>query len=263
MPKILIWHMGGARANQLDEFTVTGEEVIVGRDPYANVRFDPETDDLVSRQHAKIRPDPVDPNVYQLVDLQSRNGTFLNHQRVYGTVRLNHSDVVQLGPGGPEFRFELDPPPDLTLHPLNSSSLSGVIKPTRASFLPDPASGSGAAARPVGRSTVERLLGDVFSSVKREANQSLWVGIAAIALVVIVGGAAWLYVHQSHSELETTLNQAQAQDQAKMAELNEELKKAPAALEESKRQIENLEKQLQASNSRNEANNQALLKALD
>ena len=84
-------------------------EILVGRDPDAAVRFDPSREDLVSRQHMKITCDPEFPEEFSVVDLQSRNGTFLNRQRVYGPARLGHSDVIQLGPAGPEFRFELDP----------------------------------------------------------------------------------------------------------------------------------------------------------
>src|SRR5579859_3225755 len=112
MQKIVIRHLSGARADQVDEFPVSGaQELIVGRDALASVKFDPDLDDLVSRQHVKIVRDPADSEGFQLVDLQSRNGTFLNQTRVYGVVRLSHDDVVQLGAGGPEFRFEIFPPP--------------------------------------------------------------------------------------------------------------------------------------------------------
>jgi pSer/pThr/pTyr-binding forkhead associated (FHA) protein len=111
MKKILIRRLSGARANQVDEFPTTAKELIVGRDESADIRFDADRDDLVSRRHSRIARDPADPNGFQLIDLQSRNGTFLNRQRVYGALRLSHNDVVQLGAGGPGFRFEIDPPP--------------------------------------------------------------------------------------------------------------------------------------------------------
>jgi len=49
-----------------------------------------------SRQHAEIIFDSVSNSV-TLIDLNSTNGTFLNHQRVYGTTRLNHEDLVRIG----------------------------------------------------------------------------------------------------------------------------------------------------------------------
>ena len=112
MERILIRHLSGARASQVDEFPAAGtSEILVGRDPDATVRFDPGRDDLVSRQHVKIVRDPESPEEFAVVDLQGRNGTFLNRQRIYAPAHLTHMDVIQLGPAGPEFRFELDPPP--------------------------------------------------------------------------------------------------------------------------------------------------------
>jgi len=259
MQSILIRHLAGARASQVKEFPGDGEpELTIGRDVSSHIRFDPDRDDLVSRQHSKITRDPSDPSGFQLVDLQSRNGTFLNRQRVYGTVHLNHNDVIQLGPGGPEFRFELDPPPAASpLGSFDSASVLGM-KPTR-SWMQD----SPNAPRPVGRSTVERLLGDVFTRVKREANHSRWVGVAAIVLIVLVGAGVWVYMRQSHTELQSDLTAVQEQNQASLAQVNEELKKGPAALEAAKKEVERLETQLRDSNQRNEANNQALVAALE
>jgi serine protease Do len=259
MQSILIRHLAGARANQLDEFPGDGDpELTIGRDVSSHIRFDPDRDDLVSRQHSKITRDPLDPLGFQLVDLQSRNGTFLNRQRVYGAVHLNHNDVIQLGPGGPEFRFELDPPP--VASPQGSFESVSVLgmKPTR-SWMQD----SPNAPRPVGRSTVERLLGDVFTRVKREANHSRWVGVAAIVLIVLVGAGVWVYMRQSHTELQSDLTAVQEQNQASLAQVNEELKKGPAALEAAKQEVERLETQLRDSNERNEANHQALVEALE
>src|ERR1035441_3375939 len=82
-----------------------------GREASAHVRFDADREDLVSRNHARIVRDPADPNRFLLTALGSRNGTFINRQRIYAASRLQHGDRVQLGPSGPEFAFEMDPPP--------------------------------------------------------------------------------------------------------------------------------------------------------
>src|SRR5580704_15880812 len=150
MERILIRHLSGARAGQMDEFPAAAtSEILVGRDPDAGVCFDPSREDLVSRQHVKIVRDPESPNDFAVVDLQSRNGTFLNRQRVYSTARLTHNDVIQLGPAGPEFRFEFDPPPVIT-RPLDRTANSLILSPAREDNAP----------RPIGRATVERMLGD-------------------------------------------------------------------------------------------------------
>jgi pSer/pThr/pTyr-binding forkhead associated (FHA) protein len=260
MQKIVIRHLSGARANQVDEFPdANAQELIVGRDGAAGIRFDADRDDLVSRQHSKIVRDPADPSAFQLVDLQSRNGTFLNRQRVYGAVRLSHDDVVQLGAGGPEFRFEMVPPPVVSApratreaSPEMLASLG--VKSTRESWLPSP--GQPGVPRPVGRATVERMLGDVFTRVKRESNRSLWVGVLALIAILAVGSVIWLYMRQSQ------ILQAAAQEQnmAKLQSFNEELKKNPEASNEMKEQIAKLEAQLKQSDKRNEDTIKALLK---
>jgi pSer/pThr/pTyr-binding forkhead associated (FHA) protein len=60
-------------------------------------------DRIVSAQHAKIvRLD----SGYVLIDLESRNGTYLGGHRIERSP-LRHGDVVGLGPGGPEFKVEI------------------------------------------------------------------------------------------------------------------------------------------------------------
>jgi ABC transport system ATP-binding/permease protein len=60
-------------------------------------------DRIVSAQHAKIvRLD----NGYVLIDLESRNGTYLGGHRIERSP-LRSGDVVGLGPGGPEFKVEI------------------------------------------------------------------------------------------------------------------------------------------------------------
>jgi len=222
----------------------------------------------VSRQHSKIIHDPSDHSEFQLVDLQSRNGTFLNRQRVYGAVRLNHNDIVQLGPGGPEFRFELDPPPSMSAFMQSPfDAVSGIaMKPTRESWLPEAQN----TARPVGRSTVERLLGDVFTRVKRDANHSLWIGVAALVLVALIGAGTWIYFERSHRQLQADLAAAQKQTQTGIAHVNAELQKQPvavqqaqAAAEQAQREVERLEAELRRSNEQNDANHKALVQALE
>jgi nitrite reductase (NADH) large subunit len=52
------------------------------------------SDQSVSRHHLRLVPSPV---ALSLVDLDSRNGTFVNGNRVAGRVVLEHGDVVRLG----------------------------------------------------------------------------------------------------------------------------------------------------------------------
>jgi phosphoserine phosphatase RsbU/P len=70
---------------------------LVGRGPYNHVVLD---DTRVSRQHAKVSPEPGGHVVY---DLNSANGTFVNDQQVKRQ-KLASNDVVRFGPFS--FKFE-------------------------------------------------------------------------------------------------------------------------------------------------------------
>ena len=179
--RIVLRHRSGSRANQVDEFPLEHvSELIVGRDPTATVKFDPEGDDLVSRQHAKIFQDSTDPTRFLIVDLASRNGTFVNRQRISGDVSLAVGDVIQLGAGGPEFSFDLDPRP------------AGAAKATRLAGSPEaPATRVGEAPESapakvgVGKETVERMMED---SQRRSRSSAALMAAAAVIIIAIVAG---------------------------------------------------------------------------
>jgi ABC-2 type transport system ATP-binding protein len=70
-----------------------GEPVVIGRDPgAADVILDQDTE--ISRRHAVFSPAGAG---ITLQDLGSTNGTFVNGQRITGTVALRGADKVQLG----------------------------------------------------------------------------------------------------------------------------------------------------------------------
>ena len=245
MERILIRHLSGARASQVDEFPAEEtREILVGRDPEAQVRFDPSREDLVSRQHVKIVRDPESPSEFAVVDLQSRNGTFLNRQRVYAPARLTHNDVIQLGPAGPEFRFEMDPPPlNITKpvrEPLSSGRTVGFLGLPRGEEAPESRM-IAAPPRPIGRATVERMLGDTFTKVKHESDKAVWVGAAALTAILIVGGGAYFYLRQN--AVDATL-QAQ-QSQQMMQQMGQEVKKTPEIAEAMRQEVVRLQGALQ------------------
>ncbi len=107
MDCITFTHHRGSRQTACDEFPlVTGLALLLGRDPAAQVWFDPTVDDLVGRQHARVVHE-ADSGQFTLEDLDARNGTFLNRHRILGRVPLRSGDVIQLGAGGPELEFRL------------------------------------------------------------------------------------------------------------------------------------------------------------
>jgi hypothetical protein len=85
------------------EVKVVGNDfATIGRDPAADVRFDPEQDIEVSIRHAAVFKQG---GGFLIRDLGSTNGTFLNGVRVRGDRPLEVGDVIQLGPSGPKIEF--------------------------------------------------------------------------------------------------------------------------------------------------------------
>lgn len=108
MDCVSLQHLRGSRQSACDTFALdTGTSLLLGRDPAADVSFDPVVDDLVGRQHARISRDAHHALDYRLHDLGARNGTFVNRRRVIGDVPLRSGDVIQLGAGGPELLFQV------------------------------------------------------------------------------------------------------------------------------------------------------------
>jgi len=72
----------------------------IGRMPDSDVNFDPEVDLDASGRHAEIRSEN---GRYILIDSGSRNGTWLNGQRVKHAA-LRTEDEIELGRGGPKLK---------------------------------------------------------------------------------------------------------------------------------------------------------------
>lgn len=81
------------------------DTVHVGRSARADVRFDDRQDAIVSGHHAQI---VFEHGAYQLVDLGSRNGTWINGRRLTTKMALRSGDQIAFGlPGGPLAEVEI------------------------------------------------------------------------------------------------------------------------------------------------------------
>ncbi len=191
MERVLLRHLKGSKSGSVEEFPLAQvTELTLGRDPMAQVRFDPDKDDLVGRQHARIVRDPKDPARFTLTDLNSRNGTFLNKLRVVGTMPLVPGDVIGLGAGGPELQFDLDPLPAAYVK-ATRLAVGGepAVAETRAQS-PGGATAAGTASvakASVGKATVERMIGET----KKEGRRNV-VAVVAVAILAIAGVAYWM-----------------------------------------------------------------------
>lgn len=187
---VRIRHLSGSHVGRLDEFPVESlTRLRLGRDPEAEIRFDAEKDDLVSRAHASIVPVAGEPGAYDVVDHDSRNGTYVGNHRVVDRRRLFPGDVIELGPGGPRLEFDLHPRPADSVRPTRIAEAAHPIA-TREAAAPLPAPGG------VGRATVERMVATSAAGAQRRTNLA-FAGFAA-ALIVIVGiaGGLWAFLRE-------------------------------------------------------------------
>lgn len=155
---------------QIAPLPISASEVTIGRDPSCQLVLDSVSYTMVSRRHASIRP-IAGLNSFEICDLGSANGTFINGQRLQGCQRLFSGDRLMFGNNGPEFLFE-----DSSIPPTVVNNSPAYVAPTQAST---PDVGSNQAhpypAQPANRSRgVSQILG--------------------IVAVIVVGGFALQYL---------------------------------------------------------------------
>ena len=127
----------GAHTGRIYEFD--RDVVTFGRLPDCDVSFDPQADLDASGRHAEARRDGG--GSWQIVDVGSRNGTWLNGQRVQRAA-LSTGDEVEFGMGGPRLKVELP-------YATSGARVTGPMTPARADqrtapATPVPHSGEGA-----------------------------------------------------------------------------------------------------------------------
>jgi len=99
--------LSGARSGQVETFSKA--YLGLGRHPLSDVRFDAERDLDVSSRHAAIM---AKPEGFVLQDLGSKNGTFVNGERLAGDRMLVDGDVIGFGAKGPALEFHVVVSPD-------------------------------------------------------------------------------------------------------------------------------------------------------
>lgn len=104
------------------------EPVRVGRSANAEVRFHDTQDAVVSGHHAQI---VFERGAYQLLDLGSRNGTWLNGRKLSAKTALRSGDRIVFGhPGGPE--AEVDIADEAIAHLATTPGAGGTAEHTIA-----------------------------------------------------------------------------------------------------------------------------------
>jgi RsiW-degrading membrane proteinase PrsW (M82 family) len=102
--------LDGSRVETIPFQLPSDREIFIGREPTCQLVLDISYSS-VSRRHASIRPLMPPPPAgiaiaWEICDLNSANGTFVNGQKLMGCRQLQHGDRVMFGNNGPEFAFE-------------------------------------------------------------------------------------------------------------------------------------------------------------
>ncbi|GCA75054.1 hypothetical protein MiTe_01883 [Microcystis aeruginosa NIES-2520] len=101
---------------------LTNQSIVIGREPNCQIVLNSTNYPGVSSRHLEIRPvmPSGSPPSWQICDLGSSNGTYINNQRLQGCRTLQLGDRISLGQQGVEFVFECQVSnPGLPGRPLN------------------------------------------------------------------------------------------------------------------------------------------------
>lgn len=170
--------LSGARAGQVETFQKA--YLGLGRHPLSDVRFDAERDLDVSSRHAAIitRTDG-----FVLQDLGSKNGTYVNGQRLEGDRVLRDGDVIGFGAKGPALEFHMVEG-DAAAEPTATAAAAAgrMSQPKQVVPAVAPPTREPPAKRPRSRSTTA-----IIEMATRPMRRTV---AASVALVVVVIGLA-------------------------------------------------------------------------
>ncbi|MBO0929415.1 trypsin-like peptidase domain-containing protein [Fibrella aquatilis] len=229
---IRIRHVDGAKINQTDEFDANRVELTIGRDTGSDIRFDPDQDLSVSRQHGRILLPARPGEPFRLVD-NSKNGLFINGLRITDSAPLQPGDMVQVGANGP--RFVLDVFPEITQGPPATRlvGMEQATKEVRMNEVPQLVQVDTLPKVGIGRDTFERAIG----SERKQSNKRLGAVLLGLLLVVGAGGYA-IWQHQkktadelvgSRDSLNAVLNKEIVGLRGNLTKLEEKAKNQPLA----------------------------------
>jgi hypothetical protein len=120
--------------------------VRLGRMPDSDVIFDAHADLDASGRHCEIRREG---DQWVLVDVGSRNGTFVAGQRITRHV-LRHGEELECGPGGPRLRVELHAAsPSVGSTPVRPNAATMAATPVPSHAVPSSAPFGGSHAPPL------------------------------------------------------------------------------------------------------------------
>ena len=182
--RYIIRHTAGSKISQVEEFDFNKPFLAIGRAATSDIQFDPEQETIVSREHGRIEKLSSNPLQFSITDNNSRNGIFVNKNRIKGTAPLQVGDEVQLGSKGPVFTFDIYPRPHDMMAATRVVEIPALIKPTAISEIQHT---DVHPAEPLkvglGKQTVERML--VNERKKSTSSMAIVLGGLIVALVAL------------------------------------------------------------------------------
>lgn len=186
--RYVIRHLSGSKANQVEEFDFSKNELKFGRASDCQIQFDPEVDVVVSREHGKIVKEGTEPPEFSVTDNNSRNGIFVNKQRVKGSAKLQPGDEVQLGNNGPVFLFDIFPRPQDMMMATRVVEIPTSIRATTISEIqPANVVSSEPAKTGLGKQTVERML----VAERKRSTGKIAVVLGSVLVILAIAGYAF------------------------------------------------------------------------
>jgi len=168
------------------EYTISNnQEIVIGRDPNCHIVLDQRQYTIVSRRHLAIRSVLSQKNLpqWEICDLDSANGTYLNGQLVQSCQKLVSGDRIELGQNGPQFIFE-----DHSNH-SPSSSLSSSSRSNAPAVISQPTKRPSASGRSRDLVTLTQLF-PIFSTGRDLTRKAFLIpGILTVFFVVLMFAA--------------------------------------------------------------------------
>ncbi|MGE5744127.1 MAG: trypsin-like peptidase domain-containing protein, partial [Gemmatimonadota bacterium] len=190
--------LSGARAGQVETFQKA--YLGLGRHPLSDVRFDAERDLDVSSRHAAIitRADG-----FVLQDLGSKNGTYVNGQRIEGDRVLRDGDVIGFGAKGPALEFHIVEG-DVSAEPTATAAAAAgrLSQPKQVVPAAGPVTRQPPPRRPRSRSTTA-----IIEMATRPMRRTV---AASLALVVVVIGLAGFVIWRGARERQADIARIKA-----------------------------------------------------
>jgi pSer/pThr/pTyr-binding forkhead associated (FHA) protein/S1-C subfamily serine protease len=241
-------------------FEARGTRIRIGRGRECEVRPVAENEGMISRVHAELSVGPS--GGLSLRDIGSKNGTFLNGERITGATPVRLGDRIALGPGGPQ----------LVVEGMGTGPIKAAVRPPAAAGmghdtvmgLINNALAQAREERKRGKRGSTAFLKAVAEEVGKDSRRKFrWLATIVVVLVLLLAGGVygvyWLLteqVQQTEFERHTAEDSARAEAERLRQELADARRQAaPAAT------VDSLRAQLESAQARTTELGEALQRA--